>query len=224
MPNRTCARRTKWRVYTNVVLQALLEVKDGAWSFIISTSVIGEEDNEFALQRIEVTLKNKLKLLNGLLQATRGDNECGLGLAKGREPKGSGAFYSNFTSPSSFSAFHCVGHHLSLSNPVESNLITQTLNQKKVLGAENIPNVGVPSVVGNGRSQCPEVSQLEGFQVEGLSPSQMVKAHSILEFVEIRLIKGSEKGLSEDKISGGSFVKVYPRRNNKPFCGPNGLF
>ena len=77
---------------------------------------------------------------------------------------------------------------------------------------------------GNGRSQYLEVSPLEGFQVEGLSPSKMVKVHSILESVEIRLIKGSEKGLSENKISGGSSVKVYPRRKNKPFCGPNGLF
>ena len=59
-----------------------------------------------------------------------------------------GAFDSNFLPPFSFSASHCVGHHPSLSNPVESNLITQTLNQKKVLGAESIPNVGVPSVVG----------------------------------------------------------------------------
>ena len=58
------------------------------------------------------------------------------------------AFDSNFLPPFSFSASHCVGHHPSLSNPVESNLITQTLNQKKVLGAESIPNVGVPSVVG----------------------------------------------------------------------------
>lgn len=59
-----------------------------------------------------------------------------------------GAFDSNFLPPSSFSVFHCVGHHPSLSNPIESNLITQTLNQKKLLGAESIPNVGVSSVVG----------------------------------------------------------------------------
>ena len=57
MPNRTCARRTKWRVYTNVVLQALLEVKDGAWSFIISTSVIGEEEYEYCNRKKTLFIK-----------------------------------------------------------------------------------------------------------------------------------------------------------------------
>ena len=92
------------------------------------------------------------------------------------------------------------------------------------LGLHSATLVSLFFFLGNGRSQYPKVSPLEGFQVKGLSPSKMVKAHSILESVEIRLIKGSENGLSEDKISGGSSVKVYPRRKNKPFCGPNGLF
>lgn len=99
----------------------------------------------------------------------------------------------------------------------------QELNDHSFLGS-SLYNSSEHFLSRNGCSRDLEFSPLEGFLVEVLSPSKMFKVHSILESMEIRLIKGNEKGLFEDKSSGGSSVKVHSRRKNKPFRRPNGLF
>ena len=63
---------------------------------------------------------------------------------------------------------------------------------------------------------------MEGFHVEGLSPNQMVKAHLLLEAMEIRIVKDQEMGYSSDFCSDVSAVKVYSRRKKKPSSGPSG--
>ena len=51
-------------------------------------------------------------------------------------------------------------------------------------------------VSGGGSSQDLEPLSLEGFHVEGLMPRKMVKVHSVLESLRIRIVKESEKGLA----------------------------
>lgn len=49
-----------------------------------------------------------------------------------------------------------------------------------------------------GLSQVPKPLLLETFHVEGLTPSKMVKVHSVLESLRIIIVNESEKGLLED--------------------------
>lgn len=73
-----------------------------------------------------------------------------------------------------------------------------------------------------GLSQVPKPLLLESSHVEGLTPSKMVKVHSVLESLRIRIINESEKGLLEDSKRVNPMDKVYSRRKNKTMCGVPG--
>ena len=70
----------------NVVLPALLEVEDGAWSFTIAVSVIGEVERDDLLRPESTRSKDELMSAGGCisqrlknaagLRATTRDNEC----------------------------------------------------------------------------------------------------------------------------------------------------
>lgn len=59
----------------------------------------------------------------------------------------------------------------------------QELNDCSFLGTP-LCNSSELFFLGNDCSQDPESSSMEGFQVEGLSPSKMVKVHSVLESMD----------------------------------------
>ena len=70
----------------NVVLPALLEVEDGAWSFTVAVSVIGEVEGDDLLRPESTRSKDELMSAGGCisqrpnntagLRATTRDNEC----------------------------------------------------------------------------------------------------------------------------------------------------
>ena len=70
----------------NVVLPVLLEVEDGAWSFTVAVSVIGEVEGDDLLRPKSTRSKDELMLAGGCISqrpknivglcATTRDNEC----------------------------------------------------------------------------------------------------------------------------------------------------
>ena len=68
----------------------------------------------------------------------------------------------------------------------------------------------------------PPTLLLEGFQIEGLTPTKMVKVQSVLESLRIRIVRDNGKGAAVESRSTLSADKVYFRRKRKNDCGTQG--
>ena len=68
----------------------------------------------------------------------------------------------------------------------------------------------------------PPTLLLEGFQIEGLTPTKMVKVQSVLESLRIRIVRDNGKGVVVESKSTPSADKVYVRRKRKNDCGTQG--
>ena len=103
----------------------------------------------------------------------------------------------------------------------------ETSNQKskdRPFLRETLSNLEVHGVSGEASFpvQEPSTLPLEGFQVEGLTPREMVKVQSVLESLRVRIVRDNGKGVEGENRSALSADKVYSRRKKKNDSGTRG--
>ncbi|RVW38699.1 hypothetical protein CK203_077511 [Vitis vinifera] len=137
-----------------------------------------------------------------------------------------GAFVPKSLPASFVSAIHSFRCQPFYSIPLESNFASQkplTEILKTVLSLGN-HLVAQRELCVSGRVLSPEPEPptflLEGFQIEGLTPTKMVKVQSVLESLRIRIVRDNGKGAAVESRSTLSADKVYFKRREKMIVEP----